>query len=124
MTEKLTLAQKSEIESLLLQQKAEYQAMETHGTFASGARFEPADARRNNSYERASDAKLDADLHLENHYLAILAKIDRNLERLEDDSYGNCIDCGAPIGYQRLQAFPMAERCIACKSEYEKTHSE
>lgn len=121
MREKLTLEQKSHIESLLLKQKKEYEQLEKHGAFSSNARFDRASERSSNFDERASDDKLGADLTLENHYLAILGKINRCLDRLDDHQCGECIDCGEQIGYDRMVAFPMAERCLSCKIEYEKT---
>jgi RNA polymerase-binding transcription factor DksA len=36
------------------------------------------------------------------------------LERLTEGSYGQCLHCGQPIAPARLQAMPMAERCLAC----------
>ena len=42
------------------------------------------------------------------------AAIDRALERLDAGSYGTCIRCGAPIGFDRLDALPAAELCITC----------
>lgn len=34
--------------------------------------------------------------------------------------YGICIDCDAPIGYQRLEAYPTAKRCRPCQEIHEK----
>ena len=44
-------------------------------------------------------------------------------KRLVDGSFGICIDCGGEIGYQRLVAYSIAKRCIACQGKYEKTHA-
>lgn len=124
MIDKLTLQQKNEIESLLLQQKADYEALEKNDSFSHASRFKNATERRNNSDERASAEKLGADITLENHYLTMLSKIDRCLQRLDDQACGECVDCGEQIGYDRLLAFPMAERCLSCKISYEKTSIE
>ena len=120
----LTLKQKNNIKDLLLQQKTDFEMMEERHTLAGERLFAAAEDRCNNFDERNSDAAMDADLHLENHYLAILSKINRCLSRLDDDNFGLCIDCQEPIAYRRLLAFPMAERCVSCKTEYEKSHSE
>lgn len=40
-------------------------------------------------------------------------------ERIAAGTYGECIDCGAPIGYERLLAYPTAKRCINCQREHE-----
>ena len=41
--------------------------------------------------------------------------------RIAAGRYGLCTDCGAEIGYARLQAFPTAKRCIGCQENREKT---
>ena len=43
-------------------------------------------------------------------------------ERLKQGGYGICIDCGSDVGYDRLQAFPAALRCIQCQERHEKTY--
>jgi len=51
-----------------------------------------------------------------------LDDIDAALGRLADGSYGECIACGLPIAFERLNAQPSAKRCVACQTVYEKTH--
>ena len=43
-------------------------------------------------------------------------------ERIKDGGYGECIDCGNDIGYERLKAFPAALRCVQCQERHEKTY--
>jgi DnaK suppressor protein len=40
-----------------------------------------------------------------------LMLIDAALQRIEQKVYGECIDCGADIPYERLEALPFALRC-------------
>ena len=47
------------------------------------------------------------------------AQIDAALERLAQDEYGICRNCGAPIGLQRLKALPFAQRCTTCEAGVE-----
>ena len=42
--------------------------------------------------------------------------------RIDDGSYGECIDCGKAIPVERLKAQPTAVRCVPCQTAYEKTH--
>ena len=42
------------------------------------------------------------------------------LERMDEGSYGECIDCGMPVGAARLLAQPFAARCIGCQSKAEE----
>ena len=51
----------------------------------------------------------------------LLVKIDRALEKIEDGSFGTCESCGEKIGVKRLEARPVAELCIDCKTEQERT---
>lgn len=44
-------------------------------------------------------------------------------DRIDDGSYGTCIDCGVDIPFERLQVQPIAERCAPCQEIYEKTHA-
>ncbi len=36
------------------------------------------------------------------------------LVRIEDGSYGTCMECGGPIRPERLEALPTATKCINC----------
>ena len=50
---------------------------------------------------------------------AELHEVDAALARLKEGSYGMCLECGAPIPFARLDAYPMAARCIACQEHLE-----
>ena len=45
----------------------------------------------------------------------LLYAIDEALKRIEDKSYGRCLDCEKPIVVRRLRAVPYASLCIACQ---------
>jgi DnaK suppressor protein len=47
---------------------------------------------------------------------ASLADVDRALEKLAEDSYGSCDNCGLPISAERLEAIPWAALCMSCAS--------
>lgn len=49
----------------------------------------------------------------------LLRKIDLALAKIEDGTYGECENCGEPIGAPRLMARPVAQLCIDCKTEQE-----
>ena len=46
----------------------------------------------------------------------LIKKIERTLQRIEDDDFGYCDSCGEEIGIRRLEARPTAELCIDCKT--------
>jgi DnaK suppressor protein len=43
-----------------------------------------------------------------------LIRIELAFQRVRDDEYGYCADCGEVIADKRLEIDPMAERCINC----------
>jgi len=51
-----------------------------------------------------------------------LRDIDAARRRLDDGSYGVCLDCGAAIVFERLFAEPAAARCLECQARHEKTY--
>jgi DnaK suppressor protein len=48
-----------------------------------------------------------------------LNKIDAALRRLEENTYGNCFECGDEISGARLRALPFAVRCKDCEEARE-----
>lgn len=39
--------------------------------------------------------------------------------RIEDHSYGSCLDCGEPVDLRRLMALPCTPYCTACQAVHE-----
>jgi len=54
----------------------------------------------------------EIDYSLEENSGEVLAAIDRALKRLDDGSYGTCVNCGKEIPEERLEAIPWTELCI------------
>ena len=50
----------------------------------------------------------------------MVLQTERALERIENKTYGNCEECGSPIGKARLQVFPRATLCMICKQKEER----
>lgn len=50
----------------------------------------------------------------------ILQMIRDALTRIEDKSYGSCVNCGNAIQPKRLEAVPWAQLCIQCQDLQEK----
>jgi len=44
------------------------------------------------------------------------------LTRIDDNSYGKCVDCGQEIPEGRLDARPDAARCVNCQAKWAKRH--
>ncbi len=50
----------------------------------------------------------------------LISKINQALAKIEDGSFGECEMCGEQISLKRIQARPVAQLCIECKSEQEQ----
>jgi DnaK suppressor protein len=68
----------------------------------------------------SSTFERDHEMSLANHSRELLTQVDRALHRIDDGSYGNCENCGNPIGKLRLMAFPRATLCVTCKQRQER----
>ncbi|TCP09956.1 TraR/DksA family transcriptional regulator [Caldimonas thermodepolymerans] len=51
-----------------------------------------------------------------------LVEIEAARRRMDDGSYGQCVDCHQPIEARRLLAHPTALRCALCQGRYEQMH--
>lgn len=74
---------------------------------------DPADAG-SSAYER------ELELALTQNARQLLEQGDRALARIDAGTYGVCESCGRAIGKARLQAFPRATLCVACKQREER----
>ena len=79
------------------------------------------DMRATESHARVI-TEMAEEFAMNEHETAELAAIDAALERLAQGLYGQCQDCGVTIPEARLNAYPMALRCIGCQSATEKSH--
>lgn len=52
--------------------------------------------------------------------LALLTEVQRALKRIEDGTYGKCVNCGQPIPEKRLEAIPWAARDVKCEEQLER----
>ena len=86
-------------------------------------------ARLGDSATEAGDDEADAssklferehELALSNNTRELLEQTEHALARIEAGTYGVCESCGKPIGKARLQVFPRATLCVACKQRQER----
>jgi len=49
-----------------------------------------------------------------------LVRIDEALVRIDEGTYGACINCGQPMNEKRLTAVPWARLCVDCQELSEK----
>lgn len=51
----------------------------------------------------------------------LISKIARTMQIVEANEYGYCEECGVEIGLGRLEARPVTDQCINCKTRAEQT---
>jgi len=68
-----------------------------------------------------ADLLVDLDAAMTDRDVRELREVEAALRRVSDGTYGDCMDCGGEIGVARLRANPVATRCIACQTRYERT---
>jgi DnaK suppressor protein len=93
--------------------QAESEIAERLGDAVGGAGDDQADAG-------AKTFQREYDLSLTQNARELLDLAQLALGRIDDGSYGICASCGKPIGKARLQAFPRATLCVACKQREER----
>lgn len=59
-------------------------------------------------------------LRLRDRERKLLKKIEKTLEKIENGTYGICESCGVEIPIGRLEARPVTDLCIECKTEQEE----
>ena len=65
--------------------------------------------------ERATrETENSLELRTRDRYRKLINKIDSTLKRIDDGSYGYCVDTGDEIGLERLEARLTAERTHRC----------
>lgn len=72
----------------------------------------------------ADRASVEADRALElrtrDRGRKLISKIDAALERIEDGSYGYCVETGEPISLKRLMARPIATMTLQAQERHER----
>lgn len=53
-----------------------------------------------------------------------LREVEAAEERLLENSYGQCDECGVEIPFERLIAYPAALRCITCQEQHERLYAD
>ena len=75
-------------------------------------------------YDQRDDAGLlqrgEVDAESERLAAADLVRCEAALRRMDEGTYGECVDCGEPIALSRLRVQPQAERCHDCQEFHER----
>jgi RNA polymerase-binding protein DksA len=119
--DELSESQLALLENKLREQQAELRAE------VQGERAESDNERDRRSarevQDRGDEANTDqwreANAAMIDHHVDEISGIQAALSRVDSGTYGLCVDCGETIGFQRLQAYPSANRCLQCQSKVE-----
>ncbi|MEE9265903.1 MAG: TraR/DksA C4-type zinc finger protein [Gammaproteobacteria bacterium] len=117
----LSESQLALLENQLREQQAELRA-EVQGERAeSDSERDRRSARevQDRGDEANTDQWREANAAMIDHHVDEISGIQAALSRVDSGTYGLCVDCGESIGFQRLQAYPSANRCLECQSKAE-----
>ncbi len=64
---------------------------------------------------------LAARIELHERNMLMRSQLQVALERIQNGSFGECLECGEYIGDRRLEALPTATCCVGCKRKLESS---
>ncbi|MEO1766170.1 TraR/DksA family transcriptional regulator [Thiobacter aerophilum] len=73
--------------------------------------------------ESVADMLADLNAAMIDRHVRELRELEAARARLAQGSYGVCVDCGAPVGYERLKANPAAARCFVCQTKRDQLYA-
>lgn len=114
---KLTKKQLAQLKDLVL---AERERVETKIGIDEEMFTLKSEERSDEVDQASADYQRSQMLRFRNRDVFYGKKLKLALEKMDEGEYGTCEECGADIGFKRLQARPTAELCIVCKDEAEK----
>jgi DnaK suppressor protein len=80
---------------------------------ARGGSAEAGDAGANLTEADRNEAAVQAALDQRTEVVAALARVDNG-------SYGQCVECAQPVPEPRLEARPATSRCVPCQSKRDR----
>jgi len=69
------------------------------------------------------DALADLNAAMIDRQIHEIRDIEATRKRMKGDGFGICMDCGEPVAFERLMAYPTARRCIRCQQQHDKTYA-
>ena len=119
VTGELTTEEQQELNDALAELQQELQAL--HESTESGTA--PVKLKDNQGRLSRMDELHNQSILVANRNVAKnrLKSVQQAKSRIEDGSYGYCLDCDEPIAIARLRAYPDAHMCIGCQSASEGT---
>ena len=121
---KLPKAKKQFYYDLLMKARHEFMAqVKFHADEALTSQKDSAGERAGMATHMADlgsdNSRHDLELGLMSSEVDVVEMIEEALQRIHDDEYGICLDCGDLIAEARLAAKPYARYCTKCKEKWE-----
>ena len=91
------------------------EASETRQNLQEASVLEPDIADR-----ASTETDRSLELRTRDRARKLISKIDEALERIDDGSYGYCVETDEPISIQRLEARPIATLSLEAQERHEK----
>lgn len=74
--------------------------------------------------ESMANALSDFNVAILDRHIQGMRDIEAAFQRIKNGEYGVCVDCGDDVGFDRLQAYPTAKRCIVCQEKREREYAQ
>ena len=120
MAKKLTKKELKEYRAILLERRG----LLTGNIDSIGTAYSSKDGERDSA--SGDEADLGAEsvaqefaLSLLQNESGVVQKIDKALQRVEENDFGFCDECEEPIAKERLKAIPWTTNCVDCQRKAE-----
>jgi len=100
----------------LILQKWKQELMEEVDRTVSHMQDESTTALSDPNDRASREEEFSLELRTRDRERKLIRKIDEAIYRIANNEYGDCDNCGVPIGVRRLEARPTATLCIDCKT--------
>ena len=120
----LTARQREDLKALM-KARTDFLAIQIHEEqLASGSQHcrDLAEAVADSVDEAAADAIIDLETEFTDRHVTALRDINAAFDRIQDQTYGVCIDCDEAIPYERLTAYPTAQCCVNSQQLHEHAY--
>lgn len=109
---------KPEIERL--KTMLERQLKDLQNELAKNSQPKDAPALADINDQASFESERSFELRIKDRERKLVNKVMEALKKIGDGTYGTCESCSEEIGFKRLEARPVTNLCINCKSEMEK----
>jgi DnaK suppressor protein len=70
--------------------------------------------------QASMEVERNFELRIRDRERRLILKMKAAIQRIDDGTFGICVDCGNEISEKRLTARPVTTQCIDCKTKQEK----